>query len=100
MSDVAMGLAAYRNYCDMWRNVGACDRENSVFRVEDRPDMLLIRSRNVERVPHMVLEPNVFPGGARAWTEALVREWSGDPVSLMVGIEPGSERGELTAVLH
>jgi ribosomal protein S18 acetylase RimI-like enzyme len=100
MHDVAMGQAVYRNYCEMWRNVGACALEGSVFKVEDRTNMLLIRSSNVERVPHMVLDPRLSPGGEQKWTDALVHEWAGEPVSLMVGIVPGSERGPLASVLH
>jgi ribosomal protein S18 acetylase RimI-like enzyme len=100
MSDVVFGRMVYRNYCEMWRNVGACDGDNTVFKVEDRPDMLLVRSTNVERVPHMVLDPVVALGDEHRWTQSLVREWSGEPVSLMVGVEPGTEKGNLVGAFR
>jgi ribosomal protein S18 acetylase RimI-like enzyme len=48
----------------------------------------------------MVLEPNVAPGDEQSWVGALIREWSGEPVSLMVGIPPGAEQGPLASALQ
>ncbi|MDB5057643.1 MAG: GCN5-related N-acetyltransferase [Chloroflexi bacterium] len=100
MNDIELGGDVYRNYCDMWRTVGALADPGSIFEVEQRVDMLLVKSHYGQRVPHMVLDPRVVPGNERAWASALIQEWAGEPVSLMVGIPPGAERGELVKALY
>jgi GNAT superfamily N-acetyltransferase len=83
----------------MWRVVSAHADGNTAFEVRQRPDLLLIKSSLTPRVPHMVLDPRMAPGNERAWTAALVEEWAGNTVSLMVMIPPGTERGELARAL-
>jgi ribosomal protein S18 acetylase RimI-like enzyme len=98
--DVARATAVYRNYCEMWRRVGALAPPGSVFEVVPRPDMLLIRSHHAPRVPHMVLDPGVLDADAPRWVAALVREMAGEPVSLMIGIPPGEEQSGLVTALQ
>jgi GNAT superfamily N-acetyltransferase len=100
MNDLELGGIVYRNYCDMWRGVGALAEPGSIFEVEERAGMLLIKSHYIQRVPHMVLDPRVSPGDERAWVSSLIDEWTGEPVSLLVGIPPGTERGELVQALR
>jgi ribosomal protein S18 acetylase RimI-like enzyme len=100
MNDIDLGGIVYRNYCDMWRTVGALADPGSIFDVEQRADMLLVRSHYTQRVPHMVLDPQLIPGDENAWASSLIQEWAGEPVSLMVGIPPGTERGELVKALR
>lgn len=97
--DLGKALAVYANYCQMWRHVGALAPEGSAFEVTERSDMLLIRSRYAQRVPHMVLDPVVPPGDAPRWAGELVRDLTIDPVSVMVGIPPGEEHGGLIQAL-
>jgi ribosomal protein S18 acetylase RimI-like enzyme len=99
MADLALAVAVYTNYCEMWRRVGAVAPPGSVFEVTERADMLLIRSHYAHRVPHMVLNPRVLDADAPRWTQALVEELARDPVSLMVGIPPGEEGSGLVNAL-
>jgi GNAT superfamily N-acetyltransferase len=84
----------------MWRSVGARAERDSVFEVHDRSEMLLIKSHYPERVPHMVLDPRAAPGMESTWTRALIQEWAGEPVSVMVSIPPGAEQSSLTSALQ
>jgi ribosomal protein S18 acetylase RimI-like enzyme len=98
--DQARAAAVYRNYCSMWRQVGALAIPGDIFEVIERPDMLLIRSNYAHRVPHMVLEPRVCADQIAAWSANLVQDIATGPSSLMVGIEPGEEHGSLVAALR
>ena len=100
MADQDYGGAIYRNLCEMWRSVGLHAADNDSFEVEDRDDMLLVKSQFAHRVPHMVLDPRVPAGGEHAWTRGIIQEWAGQPVSVMVEIPPGMESGPLAASLR
>jgi GNAT superfamily N-acetyltransferase len=83
----------------MWRIVGAHSPEGGSFEIIQRPDMLLVRSRVVQRVPHMVLDPQPGDVPASRWAAAMVNELGRDPVSILVGLPPGMERGPLVGAL-
>jgi ribosomal protein S18 acetylase RimI-like enzyme len=100
MGDSGLGATQYRNYCEMWRSVGAHANHDAAFEVHERPTMLLVKSHLSQRVPHMVLDPRVPPGEERGWASALIQEWAGTPVSVMVQIPPGFEHGRLVSVLR
>ncbi len=100
MAELGPGEAVYRNLCEMWRSVGRHSGGNSSFVVEDREDMLLVKSQFAHRVPHMVLDPRVTPGMEHAWTRSIIREWAGESVAVMVEIPPGTEGGALAASLR
>lgn len=99
LADIALAQAAYANYCEMWRAVGALAPSGSVFDVEQRADMLLIRSNYARRVPHMILDPVVDHAAVHDWVSTLVRDLAADPVSLVVGIPPGQEHSSMVAAL-
>ena len=99
MADPVRGEAVYRNLCEMWRSVGSHTDGNTSFAVEDREDMLLVKSQFAHRVPHMVLDPRVPAGHEKSWTRALIKEWAGQPVSVMVEIPPGTDDSPLAATL-
>jgi GNAT superfamily N-acetyltransferase len=100
MPDLDLGEAVYRNLCAMWRSVGNHADGNASFEVEDRRDMLLVKSQFAHRVPHMVLDPRVPAGLEHDWTRALIKEWAAEPVSVMVEIPPGTEGGPLAACMQ
>lgn len=99
VSDLVHALAVYANYCAMWITVGQLNGQGDVFEVEQRPDLLLIRSHLTRRVPHMILSPQPPPDDRRRWVTGLVAELARDPVSLMIGLPPGSEDDPLTGAL-
>jgi ribosomal protein S18 acetylase RimI-like enzyme len=100
MSDLVLAQLVYGNYCGMWRAVGALAPSGSVFSVEQRPDMLLVRSNLTQRVPHMVLEPRLRDRVAEEWVAGLVRELANGPTALLVGMPPGTEEGTLAQALE
>lgn len=89
----------YANYCEMWRVVGALCAESSVFEVEQRGDMLLVRSLLARRIPHMVLDPLPDRRDLGRWVDAMVGELSPDLHSIMVAVPPGNERSDLVQAL-
>lgn len=100
MTDQELADLMYRNFCAMWRSVGACASDSSTFAVESRPDMLLIRSRFSSRVPHMVLDPRMEPGHEEDWVRSLLRAWASEPLSLTVQMPPGTQWNNLAASMR
>ena len=100
MGDLALAQAVYANYCEMWRAVGAVAPDGSVFDVQQRSDMLLVRSTYTQRIPHMILDPIVDGAGVRDWIACIVRDLTADPVSVMVAIPPGEEQSPLVHALR
>ncbi|HWE61617.1 MAG TPA: GNAT family N-acetyltransferase [Chloroflexota bacterium] len=100
MDDLALAQAVYTNYCEMWRAVGAVAPDGSIFEVQQRSDMLLVRSRYTQRIPHMILDPVVDGRTVHDWIAFLVQELAADPISLMVAIPPGQEQSLLVDALR
>ena len=99
MSDLELASAVYENYCAMWREAGAIAPSGSIFAVQQRPDMLLIRSNYARRIPHMILAPTLNGHVPSAWVAGMARELTVDPISLMVAIPPGAEDTPLIPAL-
>jgi GNAT superfamily N-acetyltransferase len=99
-SNQTLAQAVYANYCDMWRTVGALSPTDGAFEVIQRPDLLLIKSRLVQRVPHMVLDPQIADGAARGWAASVVTDLGHDPVSILVGLPPGLEQSPLVGAIQ
>ena len=97
--DLDLAQLFYANYCEMWRAVGALSSERAVFEVEQRRDMLLVRSVLARRIPHMVLDPLPDHRNPAYWVDRMVSELSPDPHSIMVAVPPGEERTDLVKVL-
>jgi GNAT superfamily N-acetyltransferase len=95
----SLAQAVYANYCDMWRMVGARSPDDGSFEVVQRSDMLLITSKVVQRVPHMVLDPRPGSIAPEKWVAAMVNELGHDPVSVLVRLPPGTEQGPLAGAL-
>jgi GNAT superfamily N-acetyltransferase len=100
VSDLDLGLAVYRNFREMWEAVGALGQADSAFEVVRLPDMVLVKSRVLHRVPHMVLVSQVTHADAQAWAAALVRDVLPEPGSVLVSVPPGSEGSALTYALE
>jgi GNAT superfamily N-acetyltransferase len=100
MSDQALGDAMYRNFCEMWRAVGIHADEDAAFDVQDRPNLLLVRSRLAHRVPHMVLDPRYAPGDEREWVSSVVVEFAGEPVSVTIMLPPRENASTLAYALQ
>ena len=99
MSDLELASAVYENYCSMWRAAGAIAPSGSIFAVQQRPDMLLIRSNYARRIPHMILSPTLNGHVPSAWVAGVTRELTAEPISLMVAIPPGAEDSPLLPAL-
>ena len=99
MSDLELASAVYENYCSMWRAAGAIAPSGSIFVVQQRPDMLLIRSNYARRIPHMILSPTLNGHVPSAWVAGVTRELTAEPISLMVAIPPGAEDSPLLPAL-
>lgn len=98
--DLALARAVYANFCQMWREVGAAAADTTVFDVQQRPDMLLVRSNYAQRVPHMILDPVVPLDHVAEWASRIVRELADGIVSLMVTLPPGMETGALAGAMR
>jgi GNAT superfamily N-acetyltransferase len=98
----ALGLTRlyYANYSEMWRAVGAATPDRRVFDVEQRADMLVVRSVLTARIPHMILRPTVASSGVDQWIARLVDELGSGPPSLLVYLAPGEEHLPLAGALQ
>jgi ribosomal protein S18 acetylase RimI-like enzyme len=84
----------------MWREVGALAPDASIFQVQQRVDMLLVRSNLPQRIPHMILDPLVDGRDVRDWVTRVAECFAAERGSLMVAIPPGEERGPLVEALQ
>ena len=57
--------------------------------------MLLIRSRMADRIPHMILEPQVDGNHLQGWLSTLEITTPPGPASVMVAVPPGEEQSPL-----
>ncbi|HVC79727.1 MAG TPA: GNAT family N-acetyltransferase [Chloroflexota bacterium] len=100
LGDLSLARQVYGNFRAMWEAVGGVAGPDGVFEVTRRVDMLFIRSLMVQRVPHMVIDPQVEDAAAPAWAAGLVRGMTGQAGSLMVSMPPGREEGPLAGALR
>jgi ribosomal protein S18 acetylase RimI-like enzyme len=100
VADLELAQAFYANYCHMWREVGAVASEESAFQVQQTADMLLVRSKLPQRIPHMILDPLVDGRAVRAWVTHMTQQLTADHGSLMVAIPPGAEHSPLVSALQ